>query len=71
MESSGWDLDIAIGQFYEADDNMEVEDFDAVRSQATPAAPAAAKPKDESPPTKSSTGAGTNAYNIFLLKWFR
>jgi len=44
LESSGWDLDIAIGSFYEADDNMEVEDFEAVRQSSAAAAAAAASP---------------------------
>ena len=53
LESSGWDLELALGSFYE-NDGMEVEDLDAARPQ-----PAGAEaPKEPPKPTgTSSTGA--------------
>ena len=73
LESSGWDLDIAIGSFYEADDNMEVEDFEAVRQSSAAAAapptaaaqpaakPSPAKPKEESSPSKPTPPTGASS----------
>ena len=55
MESSGWDLDVAIGSFYEADD-MDIDDIEAVRSPK----PAATS---EKPPEKAKEPAGSSPSN--------
>ncbi len=63
LESSGWDLELALGSFYE-NDTMEVEDFDAARPQpgaaAAPEASAASKEPQDKSPAKSSTGGASS-----------
>lgn len=51
LESSGWDLELALGSFYE-NDGMEVEDLDAARPQ-----PAGAEAPKEPPKPAAATPA--------------
>jgi len=59
LESSGWDLELALGSFYESD-AMEVEDFEAARPQAS-SQPSPAKPKEDKTPEKAKPGSGASS----------
>jgi len=79
LESSGWDVELALGSFYETD-AMEVEDFEAARPQAEaarpqaeapkPAAPKAEeKPKAERAPTGASSRQSASNINTFASRF--
>ena len=72
LESSAWDVELALGSFYESD-AMEVEDFEAARPQAEAPQPAAAappsrtpeeKPKADRAPTGASSRQSSSSSNI-------
>jgi len=56
LESSGWDVELALGSFYEAD-AMEVEDFEAARPQAEAQAPKPPSRPEEKTPEKPKSDA--------------
>jgi len=79
LESSGWDVELALGSFYESD-VMEVEDFEAARPQAeAPAPPPVAappsrptpqeKPKAERAPTGASSRPAASNINTFASRF--
>ena len=51
LESSGWDVEMSLGRFYE-NDAMDVEDLEAARPQETEALKADERPKSD----KAGTG---------------
>ena len=57
LESSGWDLELALGSFYE-NDGMEVEDLDAARPQPA-GAEAPKEPPKPAAPAPAPTGASS------------
>lgn len=65
LESSGWEIELAIGSFYEAD-AMEVEDFEAARPPQPEAAKPMAKPEEKPKSDRAPTGASSrpSASNI-------
>jgi len=66
LESSGWDLELALGSFYEAD-GMEVEDFEAARPQNEPPKPA--ESPDEKPKA-APTGASASRQSASNINTF-
>ena len=72
LESSGWEIELAIGSFYEAD-AMEVEDFEAARppqqpEAAKPMAKPEEKPKSDRAPTGASSRQSASNINTFASR---
>ena len=64
LESSGWDVEMALGSFYE-NDAMDVEDLEAARPQETEALKADERPKSDKAGTGPSSGLPASNISTF------
>jgi len=73
LESSVWDIEMALGSFYEAD-AMDIEDFEAARPQAEEASKPVVpkteeKPKADRAPTGASSRQSASNINTFSSRF--